>query len=146
MTPPAKHDLLRCLFQTKGLEQLWRARRYAAESGWEPCQFGVEVSALTERGLSITDLRWLLAEGYAAHIEETTRPTHPARRFRSLKALIFPPRTCLVLTDSGFAALSALFQTTGANAASTTLAPGDRPNPKPANGVVSPSPLVGEGG
>src|SRR5579872_5703421 len=93
---------------TAGLKLLRRAKAYSTNTGRNPWDFSVEVNALVRGGMSITDLRWLIAMGYAEHAAEKTVLSDRNRRFRPLQALIFPPRTCLVLTDAGFRAVSSL--------------------------------------
>jgi hypothetical protein len=93
---------------TRGLELLWRAKFYSEQVESDTWQFGVEMSALLEGGLSVTDIRWLIAKGYAAHAREATRVTHRTRQFLQLKALHFPPGTCVVLTALGVDAVKQL--------------------------------------
>jgi len=101
-------DPLPELMRTRGLELLWRARVYSEHVRSDLWQFSVEMSALIDGQLSVTDLRWLVARGYAAHAIEATRLTHSTRQFRQLSALSFPSGTCLVLTEHGFDAVTTL--------------------------------------
>jgi hypothetical protein len=98
-------DPLLALMRTRGMEELWRASVYSEHVKSERWQFSVEMPTLLEGQLSVTDLRWLVAKGYAAHAIESTRLTQSTRQFRPLSALNFPPRTCLVLTELGFDAV-----------------------------------------
>jgi hypothetical protein len=106
MNDPHEDCNLMRLARSSGLELLRQAKAYAADSGRSPWDFGVELDALIRGGLSTTDLRWLIAKGFVEHADEKTRLIDRARRFRPMSALIFPPRTCLVLTDAGIDVLS----------------------------------------
>jgi hypothetical protein len=48
--------------------------------------------------LILTSLRQLRCQNLIEAAIETTTPRAPRRRFRKLKSLTFPPRTCLILT------------------------------------------------
>jgi hypothetical protein len=83
------------------LAELAIARDYARDAGCDPWEFAVELSRLTELGLTRSDLRWLVEKGYAAHAREVTREGDPARRFVSVGNTEFSPATRFLLTDAG---------------------------------------------
>jgi hypothetical protein len=85
----------------KGLLFLRQARDAALAVGRDPWEFAVEVGALFAAGLSPTDLRRLLAEGYVRHALEQAPPRGKRRRFRPLSNLAIPARTCFILTAAG---------------------------------------------
>ena len=64
-----------------GLGILFRAYRYAVDTGSDIWDFAVDIAELEQAGLSKSEFRWLLAHGYAEHAEEVTLPTSPVRQF-----------------------------------------------------------------
>ncbi len=83
------------------LAMLFRAYRYAVESGRELWEFSIEVSEFHSTGISTSDLRWLLVQGYVQHAVELTSPVQTRRCFRHLANLAIPQRSCFVLTETG---------------------------------------------
>jgi hypothetical protein len=77
------------------------AHDYASEAQCDPWQFAVELSRLTDLGLTPSDLRWLVLKGYATHAREVTQAADVARKFVPVKNMAFPPGTCFLLTDAG---------------------------------------------
>ena len=73
------HDAMRAV--RAALAQLRAAFRYAHADGGDPWGFAVEIESLLALGLTTTDLRWLVDEGYVEHAQETTRPKVPRRTF-----------------------------------------------------------------
>jgi hypothetical protein len=82
----------------RSLRDAWDCARQMNRSVWE---FALEIDTLRSAGLSHTDLRWLLGKGYAEHAVETTRPSEGPRRFRPVRSMTLPMRTCFILTDAG---------------------------------------------
>lgn len=83
------------------LQQLLEARENAQRTNRDVWDFAVEMDYLQDVGLTSHGLRWLVQQGYVEHAEETTSATDNQRTFGPTGALTFPPRTCVVLTESG---------------------------------------------
>ncbi len=84
-----------------GLALLWQAYRYAQDAGADLWDFALENDRLYETELTISDLRWLVAKGFAEHGQETSCYGDPHRSFRPSRGLNFVPTTCFVLTAEG---------------------------------------------
>ena len=106
MTLPKDNDPLNRLCLCPGVELLRQASICAHNCARRLWEFAVEIDTLFEAGLTVTDLRWLIAKGYAEHADETTRLSDRVRRFRRIKSLIFTPCACLALTDAGEARIT----------------------------------------
>ena len=63
--------------------------------------FALESDRLYATGLTISDLRWLVAKGFAEHGQETSFYGDPHRTFRPSRGLNFVPTSCFVLTPRG---------------------------------------------
>lgn len=83
------------------LALLWRAAAYARDAGADPWDFALRIDRLYETGATISDLRWLVAKGFAEHGLEMSACGDHHRSFRRSDGLNFEPTTCLVLTSSG---------------------------------------------
>src|SRR5258708_4374204 len=92
--------------ESPGIEMLFRARVLSCDAGRSPWDFAVEIDSLLSAGMTLADLRWLLAKRFAEHADETTRPSHKRRHFRAIRPLIFNRRTCLALTNLGFSTIA----------------------------------------
>jgi hypothetical protein len=88
------------------LSLLLKASQYALDSRADRWQFAVEMSELTSRGATLTDIRWLILRGFGEHGKETTVPGDDERSFRVLSPTAFPLDTCVVLTVEGVSVLS----------------------------------------
>ena len=84
-----------------GIAELARADDYARDLHCDPWQFAVEISRLTDLGLTTNDLRWLVEKGFATHAREVTGPDDGLRRFEAVRNTAFTKETCFLLTDSG---------------------------------------------
>jgi hypothetical protein len=84
-----------------GLALLWQAHLYALDAGAEPWDFAVENEHLYAAALTISDLRWLVAKGFAEHGQETSFYGDPHRSFSRSFGLNFVTTTCFVLTPKG---------------------------------------------
>jgi hypothetical protein len=84
-----------------GVSLLLQAYRYAQDAGAAQWDFAVENATLYETGLTISDLRWLVAKGFAEHGQETSFYGDPHRSFRPSRGFNFVPTTCFVLTPEG---------------------------------------------
>ncbi len=81
---------------------------YAHDAKRDAWQLAVEIDELRQRGLALSDLRWLVAKEFAEHRRELTVPGDPDRSFRPLLPTEFPGTTAVALTQSGATALSML--------------------------------------
>ena len=84
-----------------GLALLWQAYKYAQDAAQIEWDFAVESDILYRALLTISDLRWLVAKGFAEHGQETSFYGDPHRSFRPSRGLNFVATTCFVLTQSG---------------------------------------------
>src|SRR5437588_11667436 len=67
-------------------------------------QFALEIGRLWAAGVTNTDLRWLLCQGYVLQGLERTPEGAPQRSFRPLGSLVLPEGSCFVLTPAGLEA------------------------------------------
>jgi hypothetical protein len=85
------------------LKHLLEARRGALTLKADVWSFAVEMAYLLGAGCTVTQLRLLVAAGFAEHAEDVTPPSEPERSFRPEPRLAFGPWTCFVLTAAGAA-------------------------------------------
>ena len=85
------------------LALLKRARDCADDVQADPWDFGLEIGQVYAAGLTITDLRWMVAKGLVAHADETSAHGDAHRSFTPSRGLTFLPTTCLILTHDGCA-------------------------------------------
>jgi hypothetical protein len=85
------------------LNLLRQACTCAQDARAELWDFALEVGKLFETGLSISDLRWLVAKGFVEHGQETSIYGGSHRSFRRGAGFFFDSTTCVVLTLSGAA-------------------------------------------
>ena len=112
-----------------GLALLWRAHAYAQDAGVDTWDFAVEIGYLYATGVTISDLRWLVAKGLVLHARETTVPGEGHRSFQRGGGFTFAETTCFVLTPPG------------AVLARTALQPSrDAPQPNESAGAAGPEP------
>jgi hypothetical protein len=100
---------------TVALAMLLHAYNCAQDAGADLWDFALETVTLYEAGLTINDLRWLVAKGFAVHGQETSVYGGPHRSFRPGAGYFFEPTTCMVLTDDGVAFAEHLVRTLGAS-------------------------------
>jgi hypothetical protein len=91
-------ELDHCL--TAAFRLLRRAHEYAAALDCGPWEFAVEIDSFHDVGLTNSDLRWLLLQGYIAHAWDVTQTTHGQRTFQS-SGRILGPQSCFILTPAG---------------------------------------------
>ena len=77
--------------------------RFAQNAGTELWDFALEIDRLFETGLTISDLRWLVAKRFAEHGQELSAYGAPHRSFRRGDGFFFDHATCVILTYSGTA-------------------------------------------
>jgi hypothetical protein len=87
------------------LELLFEAYDTALDEGCDLWQFAVEVEDLRAAGLTKTQIRRLIRQGYLDRAEERTKPRSRKRRFEKIVNLGLTVRTCAVLTEQGAAFL-----------------------------------------
>ncbi len=92
------------------LALLGQAFEMSRARGLIPWEFAVEIDQLQALGVSNTDLRALVCDGFAEHAQERTRLHSPRRLFQPVACLTLPANTCFVLTPPGFALLGRLGQ------------------------------------
>src|SRR5262249_28229067 len=85
------------------LAHLKRARDCADDVQADPWDFGLEIGQLYAAGLTITDLRWMVARGLVEHADETSTHGDEHRSFTPSRGLTFLPTTCIILTNDGAA-------------------------------------------
>jgi len=95
-----------------GLALLSQAFKYAHDAGAERWDFAVEIDRLFRSGLSISQLRWLVAKKFAEHGQESCVYGSPHRSFRRGNGFFFDHTTCVVLTSSGAAFVDHLLRET----------------------------------
>lgn len=92
------------------LSYLCEAHKNALEVGSSPSSFACQLAGLQGLGISDNVLRWLVAQGFATHQLETTRPRQQRRTFRASENLCFTSASCFVATAAGLALLERLAQ------------------------------------
>jgi hypothetical protein len=83
------------------LRRFLEAEEVAPPGSSSRAQYALEISVLRSDGLSNTELRGLIQQGLVEHWEEITGPRAKCRRFRPLRCLTLPERTCCLLTPAG---------------------------------------------
>ncbi len=83
------------------LTHLLEAYDAAAETGRDPQAYACQLDQLLAQGIHDTTLRWLLDQGLAQHLRETTKPAHRRRRFRPAPNARFTTVSCFALTPAG---------------------------------------------
>ncbi|GAA5508618.1 hypothetical protein [Novipirellula caenicola] len=86
-----------------GYHLLLQAYRYALNVQDELWDFALEIDLICSSGLTINDLRWLVAKDFLAHGIETSVRGDPHRRFQLSEGYNFAPTTCVMLTERGAA-------------------------------------------
>lgn len=84
-----------------GLLVLSRAYHYARDVGADRWEFAVEFQQFYDIRFSNSQLRWLVAKGYAEHGQETSAFGDTRRSFRPTDGLTFSTTSALALTESG---------------------------------------------
>ena len=81
-----------------------RAFAYAHDAEAERLEIlTLEIDRLYAAGLTISDLRWLVAKGFVEHGQESSVYGHPHRSFRRGAGFFFDDTTCVVFTPTGTA-------------------------------------------
>jgi hypothetical protein len=95
-----------------GLALLWRAYICAQDTDANVWDFALRTARLYEAGMTSSDLRWMVAKGFAEHGEETSGYDDSHRSFRRSNGYFFNNHTCLILTPSGAALAEHVFHKT----------------------------------
>ncbi|QDT02397.1 hypothetical protein K227x_07730 [Rubripirellula lacrimiformis] len=82
-------------------EILLRAFDYAADAEVDRWQMAVELPTLIARGLTIVDIRWMLARRFVEHNREITPSGAELREFESAPTTVLCTDTCISLTSDG---------------------------------------------
>lgn len=106
-----------------GLALLWRAYVCAQDSSVNVWDFALRTRRLYEAGITSSDLRWLVAKGFAEHGQETSGYDEPHRSFRRGSGYFFNNHTCLILTPKGAALAEHVFRETAGSATATSSTP-----------------------
>jgi hypothetical protein len=99
--PQLRISLESILRMQPALRELYNAHEYANALHGQLWDFAVEFRSLRALGLTNTDLRCLLSQGFARHAVEVPSSGKARRAFRPVAGLRIPPRTCVVLTHTG---------------------------------------------
>jgi hypothetical protein len=92
------------------LAPLLEAYQCARQLGKDVWEFAVELRCLREAGLTHSQLRWLLAQGWVTQQAECSRPSAKRRAFRRVENLSLGEAGCFVLTERGAGVFSSLRQ------------------------------------
>jgi hypothetical protein len=109
-----------------------------------PWDFALEIGKLHEAGLTITDLRWLVAKGFVEHGAETSAYGDAHRSFTRSEGFNFSTTTCVVLTRKGTAFACQVFQAAPATTAAPELLEA-APQAAPGSQIASPNGETGPG-
>jgi hypothetical protein len=109
-TPPDGPEISSDLPISGGLRAalalLQHALDCAKDAQAPPWDFALEIGQLYAAGLTITDLRWMVAKGFVEHADETSVHGDEHRSFTPSRGPSFLPATSILLTIKG-AALAA---------------------------------------
>ncbi len=120
------------------LIHLLEAYDAAAEIGRDPQAYACQLDQLLAQGIHDTTLRWLLDQGLAQHLLETTRAAHHRRHFRPALNPHFSRASCFALTPAGLTLARQVLEmshglpgheVSGADAAGLTHRAGPEPVP-----------------
>jgi hypothetical protein len=87
------------------LQEAYNSAAELSRNAWE---FALEIRYLRGVGLTHSQLRWLLCQGYLQQGLEESQAGEPWRRFRPVANLSLAEATCFVLTADGDAFVRAL--------------------------------------
>lgn len=105
-----------------GLALLWRAFICAQDTGASVWDFALRTGRLYEAGATSSDLRWMVAKGFAEHGQETSGYDDTHRSFLRGKGFFFNEHTCLIITPSGAALAEHVLGETARRPQATLLA------------------------
>ena len=93
-----------------GLALLERAYDYAKDADADLWDFALRIDKLYDVGVSISDLRWLIAKQFALHGQETSVYGDSHRSFQPIDGFNFERTSCLVLTPTGASLAEKIFR------------------------------------
>jgi hypothetical protein len=93
-----------------GLALLWRAYICTQITGAGMWDFAMRTGRLYEAGMTSSDLRWMVARGFAEYQQETSGYDEGRRSLRGSNGYFFNEHTCLILTASGAALAEHVFR------------------------------------
>jgi hypothetical protein len=93
-----------------GLALLWRAYICAQATGANVWDFAMRTRRLYEAGMTSSDLRWMVAKGFAEHDQITPVYDDGRPSGRRGNGYFFDEHTCLILTPSGAALAEHVFR------------------------------------
>jgi hypothetical protein len=105
-----------------GLAVLWRAYICTQDTGANVCDLSLPTGRLYAAGMTGADLRWMIAKGFAEHVEETTQRGDAHRSFRSGNGYFLNHRSRLILTASGAVLAENVFREAARSAHATLSA------------------------
>jgi hypothetical protein len=105
-----------------GLAVLWRAYICAQDMSANVWDFAMRTGRLYEAGMTSSDLRWMVAKGFAEHGQETSGYDDPHRSFQRSNGYFFNNYTCLILTPTGAALAEYVFRETTRSSQATLSA------------------------
>ncbi len=109
------------------LVMLFRAYQYAVDTKANRWQFAIEMEEFRNAGITVSELRWLVAKGLALQAKEIFDTNCETRKFVALKTTAMSSGTCFVLTDYGVSflekAIHAFHQSHPGNSGQTGLPP-----------------------
>ncbi len=95
-----------------GLALLWRAYICAQVTGADMWDIALRAGGLYEAGMTGSDLRWMVAKGFAEHRQETPGYDDTHRSSPRSNGYFLNEHTCLILTPSGAALAEHVFRKT----------------------------------
>jgi len=85
-----------------GLENLLLASTFAHDTGVSAWEYAVDVETLSQVGVTVQEVRWLLAKRFVQHRIEVTRPGDRRRSFLPCNNMVVGGSSAFVLTETGY--------------------------------------------
>jgi hypothetical protein len=93
------------------LPVLVKSYQYARSLNRSVWEFAVEIERLEAQGADVSDVRWLICNGFAQHGLEITNGDSAERSFQPLSSLALPRGVGVILTPRGMTVLGAALPT-----------------------------------
>jgi hypothetical protein len=110
----------------------------ARASGRRASDFAAEITSLTESGISVSVLRWLVCRGYAKCLRDVTQSADKERRFEAVDNLAWNSQSCFILSRRGVLFARAVLQLTGRSSASSEETTEGSGGPQETSGSMAP--------